>query len=90
MGAIEDVGALAEPVRRRREVAFLEGDDNPAGMHLTGRQAATAGEQAGVAAVLLTHVPPWHDPVRVLTEATPSFSGPTSLAVAGGVWSIGD
>ena len=40
-------------------------------------------------AVLLTHVPPWHEPQDVLTEATPHFSGPTSLAVTGGEWAIG-
>jgi ribonuclease BN (tRNA processing enzyme) len=71
------------------EAAFLERPGNPAGIHLTGAQAATVGEQAGVAAVLLTHIPPWHEPGRVLSEATPHFSGPTSLAVTGGVWSIG-
>jgi ribonuclease BN (tRNA processing enzyme) len=71
------------------EAAFLERSDNPSSVHLTGAQAAAAGEQAGVGAVLLTHVPPWHDPERVLTEATPHFSGPTSLAVTGGVWDIG-
>ena len=71
------------------EAAFLDGPDLPAGVHLTGSQAAAAGELAGVGQVLLTHIPPWHDPERVLTEATPHFSGPTSLAVTGGVWSIG-
>ncbi len=71
------------------EAAFLERPDNPPGIHLTGAQAADAGEQAGVSAVLLTHVPPWHDPQQVLAEATPHFSGPTSLAVTGGVWTIG-
>ena len=40
-------------------------------------------------AVLLTHIPPWHDPDEVLTEATPHFDGPVSLAVTGGVWHIG-
>ena len=71
------------------EAAFLDGPDLPSGVHLTGPQAARVGEQAGVGQVLLTHIPPWHDPERVLTEATPHFSGPTSLAVTGGVWTIG-
>ena len=71
------------------EAAFLDGPDLPPGVHLTGSQAAGVGERAGVGQVLLTHIPPWHDPERVLTEATPHFSGPTSLAVTGGVWSIG-
>ena len=71
------------------ESAFMERPDNPPGLHLTGAQAATVGERAGVGAVLLTHIPPWHDPQRVLTEATPHFLGPTSLAVTGGVWTVG-
>ena len=72
------------------EAAFRDkADGNPAGVHLTGAQAAAAGEQAGAKRVLLTHIPPWHDPVEVLTEATPHFSGPTSLAVTGAVWTIG-
>jgi len=72
------------------EAAFLDGPGLPSGVHLTGSQAAAAGERAGVGQVLLTHVPPWHDPEQVLTEATPHFSGPTSLAVTGAVWTVGD
>ena len=71
------------------EAAFLNGSNNPRGLHLTGRQAAEAGAAAGVGAVLLTHIPPWHDPDQVLAEATPHFDGPVSLAVTGGVWHIG-
>ncbi len=71
------------------EAAFLENPRNPPGLHLTGSQAATAGERAGVASVLLTHVPPWHDPQQVLAEAAPHFSGPTALATTGAVWTIG-
>ena len=70
------------------ESAFLEGSDKT-GVHLTGPEAAAAGEQAGVRQVLLTHIPPWHDREEVLTEATPHFSGPISLALTGGVWPIG-
>ena len=67
------------------EAAFLEGPDLPAGVHLTGRQAAEAAQAAGVGALLLTHVPPWHDPAAVLAEAAPHFDGPSSLAVTGAV-----
>ena len=67
--------------RRRRSSS---GPDNPRGLHLTGRQAAEAGAAAGVGTVLLTHIPPWHDPDQVLAEATPHFDGPVSLAVTGG------
>ena len=71
------------------ESSFLEGSDNPAGLHLTGRQAAEVGARAGVGAVVLTHIPPWHDRDAVLNEALDHFSGPLSLAVSGASWEIG-
>ena len=71
------------------EASFLERPDNPAGLHLTGRQAAEAGARAGVSAVVLTHIPPWHDRDAVLAEALPHFAGPLSLAVTGATWEIG-
>jgi ribonuclease BN (tRNA processing enzyme) len=71
------------------ESSFLEAPDNPGGLHLTGRQAAEVSARAGVGAVVLTHIPPWHDPDAVLNEALPHFSGPLSLAVSGATWEIG-
>ena len=71
------------------ESAFLDDPDNPDGMHLSGRQAAAIGQAAGVAAIVITHIPPWYDPDRVLAEATPHFDGPVSLAKPGAVWDIG-
>jgi ribonuclease BN (tRNA processing enzyme) len=71
------------------ESAFLDDPDNPPGMHLSGAQAAALGQDAGVAAIVLTHIPPWHEPDRVLAEATPHFDGPMSLAKPGAVWDIG-
>jgi ribonuclease BN (tRNA processing enzyme) len=71
------------------EAAFLDHPDNPTGLHMSGRQAAQTGQAAGVGAVVLTHIPPWNDPVEVLTEATPHFAGPVSLAVPGASWILG-
>ncbi len=71
------------------ESAFMENADNPPGLHLTGRQAAQSGTAAGVSAIILTHIPPWHVPEDVLREATPHFDGPVMLATAGAHWSIG-
>jgi ribonuclease BN (tRNA processing enzyme) len=71
------------------EASFLDVPGNPTGLHLNGREAAVAGSAAGVGTVVLTHIPPWHDPRRVLTEATPHFSGPVQLATVGAHWSIG-
>ena len=71
------------------ESAFLDDPHNPDGMHLSGRQAAAIGQAAGVAAIVITHIPPWYDPDRVLAEATPHFDGLVSLAKPGAVWDIG-
>ena len=71
------------------EAASLERPDNPPGLHLTGRQAAQVGQQAGVGAVVLTHIPPWSDPDHVLAEALPHFAGSLSRAVPGATWAIG-
>jgi ribonuclease BN (tRNA processing enzyme) len=65
------------------EAAFRDGEPHPAGVHLTGRQAATAAQQAGVGELVLTHIPPWHVPEEVRAEAAPHFGGPVSLATAG-------
>lgn len=71
------------------EAAFVAGADNAAGVHLTGAQAAAIGAAAGVGAVMLTHIPPWHDPEQVLREATGHFDGPVTLAESGARWTIG-
>ena len=65
------------------EAGFLDRPDNPPGLHLTGRQAAETGQAAGVGEVVLTHIPPWNDRDEVLTQATPHFAGPVSLAFPG-------
>jgi len=65
------------------ESAFLEQPTKRTGLHLTGREAADAAQRAGVARLVLTHIPPWHEPDVVLGEAVPHFDGPVSLAAAG-------
>jgi ribonuclease BN (tRNA processing enzyme) len=71
------------------ESAFIDEPGNPPGMHLTGGQAAAIAQAARVREVVLTHIPPWHEPERVLAEAKPHFDGPVSLAMSGAVWDIG-
>jgi ribonuclease BN (tRNA processing enzyme) len=71
------------------EAGSPERPDNPPGLHLTGRQAAETAQRAGVSAAVLTHIPPWSDPDRVLAEAMPHFCGPLSRAVPAASWEIG-
>jgi ribonuclease BN (tRNA processing enzyme) len=65
------------------ESAFLERQDNPDHMHMTGREAAETAQRAGAGRLLLTHIPPWHSPDDVLAQARPHFSGPIDFAKAG-------
>jgi ribonuclease BN (tRNA processing enzyme) len=71
------------------EASFLDQPGNPPHLHLTGREAAEAAQRAGVAALVLTHIPPWHDPDDVLAEALPHYDGPVSLATPGASWTVG-
>jgi ribonuclease BN (tRNA processing enzyme) len=71
------------------ESAFLDGSDNPSGMHLSGAQAAAVAKVSGARAVVLTHIPPWHKSDDVLAEARPHFDGPISLASPGATWDVG-
>lgn len=71
------------------EAAFLSNPGNPAGVHLTGQEAAETATQAGASTVILTHIPPWHDRFEVLAQAGPHFDGPVLLAEPGARWTIG-
>jgi len=63
------------------EASFVESRANPPDLHMTGRQAAEHAVRAGVARLLLTHVPPWTDPQVVLCDARP-VSGNTAVEMA--------
>ena len=65
------------------EASFVEGDDNPTDLHLTGRQAGEVAAAAGVARLVLTHVPPWHDPEIARREAASVFTGQIDVATPG-------
>lgn len=65
------------------EASFLETGANPPDLHLTGREAGAHATAAGARRLLLTHIPPWHDPAVTLAEAEEAFTGPVELARAG-------
>ncbi len=70
------------------EASFVESDDNPDDLHLTGRQAAEHATAAGVGRLLLTHVPPWTDPDRVRADADSVGGVPFELVEAGATYEI--
>jgi ribonuclease BN (tRNA processing enzyme) len=71
------------------EAAFHEGrEDDVRGIHLTGRRAGQVAARSGARRLVLTHLPPWNDPDRALTEARDVYDGPLELAEPGGVLTI--
>ncbi len=71
------------------EAAFLCGADNPPDLHLTGADAGRLAERAAAELLVLTHIPPWHDPEQVLAEAREVTARPIELAVPGARWTVG-
>ena len=65
------------------EASFLGSADNPPDIHLTGAEAGQIAGDAAVGRLLLTHIPPWHDPETVLAEARSAYDGDVALAGAG-------
>lgn len=65
------------------EASFRDGVDNPPDLHLTGSECGTVATEAGVGRLLLTHIPPWHDPLVALAEARTTWTGRLDLAEAG-------
>jgi ribonuclease BN (tRNA processing enzyme) len=71
------------------EASFRHGDDNPPGIHLTGRDCGELAASAGVGRLVITHVPPWHDAEAMLAEAREVWDGPAELARTGAVYDLG-
>lgn len=65
------------------EASFRVGHDDPPDIHLTGRDVGRTATAMGVGRVLLTHIPPWHDPSRAHDEARTTWRGPLDVARPG-------
>lgn len=62
------------------EASYLDGVDNPPGLHLTGGEAGEAATKAGVGRLLLTHlVPAWAGESSTVEAATAAFAGPVDV-----------
>lgn len=70
------------------EASFREGRPNPPQLHLTGSECGASATAAGVGRLVVTHVPPWHDPKVALEEARTTWDGPIELAVPGAVYTV--
>ena len=66
------------------EASYLDGVDNPPGLHLTGGEAGEAATKADVGRLLLTHlVPAWCSEASIVDAATAAFSGPVEVVRPG-------
>jgi ribonuclease BN (tRNA processing enzyme) len=70
------------------EASYRDGDDNPPDLHLTGREAGQVAARAGVDRLVVTHVPPWHDPEEAADEAQSSYDGLVVVARPGASYEI--
>lgn len=71
------------------EAAFDDDEgEHPPGIHLTGRQAGEHAAAAGARRLVVTHVPPWGDPLRAVNAAKAVFDGPVEAAVPDATWEI--
>ena len=70
------------------EASFLEGHSNPPDLHLTGAEAGRMATDARARRLVLTHVPPWHDPQVMLHEAATRYDGPLELAEPGKTYDV--
>ncbi len=71
------------------EASYLDGEENPPDLHLTGREAGEAAAKADVGRLLLTHlVGAWGNPTATLDAATASFPGPVRLVRPGDTYEI--
>jgi ribonuclease BN (tRNA processing enzyme) len=62
------------------EASYLEGEDNPPNIHLTGREAAEYAVKADAQRLLLTHLVPWGDESRTVAEAKGTYDGEMAVA----------
>ncbi|GAA1591014.1 MBL fold metallo-hydrolase [Kribbella hippodromi] len=71
------------------EAALPDGDpDNPIDLHLTPSDAGEHATKAGAKRLVITHVPPWYDPVVQAEHAGRTFSGPIEIARTNAVFDI--
>jgi ribonuclease BN (tRNA processing enzyme) len=70
------------------EASFEDGTASPPDLHLTGREAGEHAAKAGVGRLLVTHIPPWADPDRIVDAAAEAFAGPTEQVTVGATYQI--
>ncbi|MCA1711527.1 MAG: MBL fold metallo-hydrolase [Actinobacteria bacterium] len=70
------------------EASWEHRDDNPAGVHLSGREAGEHAAKAAAARLLLTHIVAWADGDAIEAEARVAFDGDVARAVCGTTYDV--
>jgi ribonuclease BN (tRNA processing enzyme) len=71
------------------EASYLDSEENPPDLHLTGREAGEHATKAGVGRLLLTHlVSAWGSEAETLEAAVSTFSGPVEVIRPGSRYDI--
>jgi ribonuclease BN (tRNA processing enzyme) len=70
------------------EASYLDGQENPPDVHMTGIEAGQHATRADAGLLVLTHLVPWGDPVQSLQEAHESFAGDIALASTGARYEV--
>jgi ribonuclease BN (tRNA processing enzyme) len=66
------------------EASYLDGVDNPPGLHLTGGEAGEAATKADVGRLLLTHlIPAWFSEASIVDAASAAYAGPVEVVRPG-------
>lgn len=66
------------------EASYLDGADNPPGLHLTGGEAGEAATKADVGRLLLTHlIPAWFSEASIVDAASAAYAGPVEVVRPG-------
>jgi ribonuclease BN (tRNA processing enzyme) len=71
------------------EASYLDGEDNPPDLHLTGGEAGDVATKAGVGRLVLTHlVSAWGSEATTHEAAAAAFNGPVEIARAGARYDV--
>ena len=66
------------------EASYVDGANNPPGLHLTGGEAGEAATKADVGRLLLTHlVPAWASEASIVDAAVAAYAGPVEVVRPG-------
>lgn len=70
------------------EASWTHGPARPPDLHLSGREAGELADRAGARRLLLTHIPPWADPVAVVDEARQAYQARPTVVTHGTSYEI--